>query len=980
MHETAKVMKKIQLRSLLVALAATVASWVLVAPSAVADLGIVKWDGEGPVSQGGGAFSQAGGHPYEIATTVEWESHLVPSELFGTEAPYPDEPIRDVLGDLPPGLVGNPSALPRCNQQQLAGRQCPQSSQLGYIQPKDSGMTLAAGLYNMVPAHGQAALFGFNILGTTFSLEGALRQGPPLHSAIDMKYVSQALPLVGARIVFWGTPADSSHDVNRCTQPLFGFSFSLEEEGGQTPFCEGEPGTADAPTPANVPETPFITLPTSCTGEGIGLKYDVAIDSWDEPGVFDTASFKSHEAAPYENVERGTENCDEVPSEPDLKLQPTGRSASSPTGLDVVIDVPTEGLNNKEGVAQAHIKKTVVTLPDGITINPSQGEGLGVCTTVDYAAESADVNAPGGCPATSKLGTVQVETPLLEERLTGAIYLAQPDNVRTSAAGAENPFDSLLALYVVLRNAERGILIKLPGKVDTDEQTGQVTTTFDDLPQVPFSSFALHFREGARSPLVTPAACGTYTAQARFTPWSDPSIAVQDTASFEVIKGVDEGPCPSGGLPPFKPGLIAGSINNAAGAFSPFNVRLFRSDEEQEITHFSIKLPPGISGKLAGVPFCPDSSIEAAKLRTGTEELASPSCPLASEVGRTLVGAGVGSVQTYAPGKVYLAGPYNGNPLSIAAITAAKVGPFDLGTVVVREALDVNPETAEVFIDSAGSDPIPHIIDGITTHIRDIRVYVDKPEFTLNPTSCDPTSTASTVLGSGLDFASGADDQPITVSTRYQAADCAALGFKPRLSLKLKGGTKRGGHPALKATLRMRGTGESNIARAQVTLPPSEFLDQAHLNNVCTRVQFNQGAGGGANCPPASIYGKARATTPILDEALEGNVFLRSSEHKLPDLVAALHSGKIEIHVVGRIDSVKGGQIRTTFEGVPDAPVSKFSLEMGGGKKGLLENSTNLCKGKHRAIVAFDAHNGKVKDFNPALQADCSKARHKHKR
>ena len=342
-------------------------------------------------------------------------------------------------------------------------------------------------------------------------------------------------------------------------------------------------------------------------------------------------------------------------------------------------------------------------------------------------------------------------------------------------------------------------------------------------------------------------------------------------------------------------------------------------------------------------------------------------------MGRTLVGAGVGSVLAYVPGKVYLAGPYNGSALSIAAITAAKIGPFDLGTVVVRQALKINPETAEVFIDATGSDPIPHIIDGVTTHIRDIRAYVDRPEFTLNPTSCDPTSTASTLLGSGLDFASAADNIPVTVTSRFQAASCASLGFKPKLKLSLTGGTKRGEHPRLKAVLTAR-KGDANIARAKVTLPHSEFLAQSHIRTICTRAQFKEGTVPGEKCPPGSIYGYAKAITPLLDEPLQGPVFLRSSANPLPDLVAALHSGKIDINLVGRIDSVgKDGQIRNSFEAVPDAPVTKFTLTMQGGKKGLLENSTNLCRSKNRAIAKFTGHNGKVRDFKPVVKAKCAK-------
>jgi hypothetical protein len=522
-------------------------------------------------------------------------------------------------------------------------------------------------------------------------------------------------------------------------------------------------------------------------------------------------------------------------------------------------------------------------------------------------------------------------------------------------------------------------MVKQAGKVELDPSTGQIKTTFGDLPPIPYTSFKLHFREGGRAPLVTPQACGTYETVSRLTPFSssEPKTVL---SNMTIERGPDGGACPSGGLPPFKPGLIAGSINNAAGRFSPFNVRLFRTDAEQEFTRFSIKLPPGVVGKLAGIPFCADAQIAAAIARTGihggAEELAAPSCPAASEIGHSLAGAGVGGALTYVPGKLYLAGPYHGSAISLVAITAAKAGPFDLGTVVIRQAFKVDPESGEVFLDATGSDPIPHIIKGVPVHARDIRAYTDRPNFVLNPSSCKRTSTATTLLGSGLDFSSEADDRPVTVSTPFQAADCAALPFKPRLSLKLKGGTNRGSHPALTATLRMNGFGEAGIQRTQVTLPRSEFIENAHFDTICTRVQFKAGAVPGEKCPAGSIYGKAVARTPILDEPLTGPVFLRSSEHQLPDVVASLHNGEIDVVLVGRVDSVKG-RLRNTFEATPDAPVSSVTVSLLGGKKGLFVNSTDLCKGTHRAIADFTGHNGKRHKFNPELVATGCKGKAK---
>jgi hypothetical protein len=668
--------------------------------------------------------------------------------------------------------------------------------------------------------------------------------------------------------------------------------------------------------------------------------------------------------------------CGKLPFSPSASASPTSKAANSPTGLDFGLNFQNEGIESaKEGaISAADLSKAVVTLPEGFTVNPSIAEGLTVCGESQLASETAFSDDGEGCPSASKIGTVEAESPVIEETLKGSIYQATP---------YENPFGALVALYMVFKSPNLGINIVQPLKVETDPLTGRITTTAEDLPQQPVSHFRLHFREGARSPLATPPGCGAYTVNALLYP-SSGQAPLTSTTAFEIISGPNASGCPSGGTPPFHPTLTAGTINNAAGSYSPFNIRLSRTDSEQEITHFSIKLPPGVTGKLAGIPFCSDQQIAAARSRErqphgGQEELEHPSCPQASEVGHTLVGSGVGPSLTYVPGKVYLAGPYNGSNLSIVAITAAKAGPFDLGTVVIREALKVNPETAEVSVDAGTSDPIPHIVDGIPVHLRDIRVYVDRPEFVKNPTNCEPTSTASTVLGSGTDFASEADDRPVTVTSRFQAADCANLGFKPALKISLKGPTKRAGLPALTAVVTPRAA-DANIGRAVVTLPPSEFLEQAHIGNSCTRVQFNAGGGNGERCPANSVLGHAKAITPLLDEPLEGPVFLRSNggERQLPDLVAALHSTDINIDLVGFISSLhkKGSdvsQIRTTFAAVPDQPVTSFTLQMFGGKKGLLVNSTNLCKGTNKAISELTGQNGKVSDTEPAVKVQCGK-------
>jgi hypothetical protein len=969
-------------RKLMISLVGVVLCAAVFVPGAQADFGIAGFDVQTRASEAGGHFAQAGGHPYEVVTSIEWNSHP-DDNFFGF--PRPDADLKDALVETPPGLLGNVAGLPQCGAGELAidltastltNFGCPASSQVGTIAigfELTNGFRIPRPLFNMKPPSGIPARFGFNFAGTLIFLDVALRSDGDYGLTIGPRNTPQALRVLNSVVTFWGDPGDARHDPDRCAD----FSENT------SPYCTGAPGRFRGPNSSFV-NTAFITNPTSCTGAGEGNPWSLNTNSWQDPEGYATQSIFSHEDPGFPEPpeswgpQRGIENCDVVPFGPSMSTRPTTRQAKSPAGLNVEVTMPTDGFESPSGIAQSHMKRAVVWLPEGMTINPSAGAGLGVCTPAQFAAETATSEFGVGCPAESKIGTVSIKSPAIDEPLSGSLFIATPDDPATTIAGMENPFDSLLAMYMVMKNPQRGLLVKLAGKVETDPVTGQITTTFDDLPQLPFTKFTLGFREGPRSPLVTPQGCGTYTTEAEFTPWSDPSRIVTVKSPFQITEGIAGAACPSGGLPPFKPGLIAGTINNRAGSYSPFNVRLFRTDEEQEITHFSIKLPPGVSGKLAGIPYCPDSALAVAKAKTGREELANPSCPTTSEVGRTLAGAGVGSVLTYVPGKVYLAGPYNGSALSIVSITSAVAGPFDLGTVVVRLALRINPSTAEVFVDATGSDPLPHIINGITVHLRDIRVYVDRPEFAINPTSCAPTSTASTVLGSGLDFASEADDQPVTVSTRFQAADCASLGFKPKLSLRLRGGTHRADYQALRTTVTYPNGGNyANIARAAVTLPHAAFLAQNHIRTVCTRVQFTANA-----CPAGSIYGHVEATSPLLDYALQGPVYLRSSDNPLPDLVAKLQGPAyqpVEIDLLGRTDSVKGA-LRNTFDVVPDAPVSKFTLELFGGKRALIELSTdNYCATNHRADINLDGQNGKVYDTNPIVRnSKCGKHKKRH--
>ncbi len=615
----------------------------------------------------------------------------------------------------------------------------------------------------------------------------------------------------------------------------------------------------------------------------------------------------------------------------------------------------------------AILKDAKVTLPAGMTLNPSAGNGLDSCSEaqIGYQPKEGKIHfseVPQSCPDAAKVGTLEVSTPLLDEKLEGAVYVAKP---------YQNPFGSLLAIFLAIESKQRGIVAKLAGEVQPDPNTGQLTAVFKDNPQLPIEDVDLHFFKGPRAPLRTPATCGEYTTTSTLVPWSTPEGAdAHPSDSFETsVAAAGSGACPtSEATAPNKPSFTAGTIAPQAAAYSPFVLRLTREDGSQRLTGLDATLPKGLTGKLAGIPYCSEAQIAQAKSREapnqGAVEQSNPSCPSASEVGSVTVGAGAGITPLYVTGHAYLAGPYKGAPLSLVIITPAVAGPFDLGAVVVRTALYVNPETAQIH---AVSDPLPSIIQGIPLDLRSVALKLDRPSFTLNPTSCDPaqiTGQAAMLTG-----------QSSALTAPFQVGGCNALGFKPKLAISLKGGTKRNKYPALKAVVTYpQGGSYANIARAQVTLPHSEFLEQGHIGTICTRVQF-----AADQCPARSIYGKARAFTPLLDKPLEGPVYLRSSSRELPDLVAALR-GQVDVDLIGKVDTGSNDGIRNTFEAAPDAPVSKFVLEMQGGKKGLLVNSENICRKAQKANASFTAHNGKTYSAKPLIKNDCGKKGRKHKK
>jgi hypothetical protein len=591
-------------------------------------------------------------------------------------------------------------------------------------------------------------------------------------------------------------------------------------------------------------------------------------------------------------------------------------------------------------------------------LNPSAANGLQTCTDAQFRKQSS---APGSdCPAASKVGTVTIESPPLPEgSLSGPVYVGQQLG-RDPASGSE------YRVFVDAESARYGISVRLVGNVSANPVTGQLSTTFADTPQVPFSSFELDFDGGARAVLSSPPVCAT-KATSQLTPWSGNAPA---TPSGPVVLSA----APGGGAcaktmvaRPFSPGFKAAPKSNNALAFTPFTVNITRGDGQQELKGIDIALAPGATAKLAGVPYCPPAAIAAAAARAGAAEKADASCPDKSQIGVAAIAAGTGPSPLQIGGKAFLAGPYKGAPLSLVVVTPGVAGPFDLGTVVVRVPLFLDPETAQIQV---VSNAIPDVFGGAKLDIRSVAVNVNKDEFTLNGTNCSKLATAGALRGGGADPTNPAAFSSFPVSAPVQLDNCAPLGFHPKLNLRLFGATRRAKHPRLRAILKAH-SGDANMSRVSVALPHALFLDQASLGQICTRTQFAAN-----DCPKKSIYGKARAITPLLGQPLEGPVYLRSSNNTLPDLVAHLQ-GQVDVDLVGRIDSFKGG-IRTTFDRVPDVPVSKFTMTLPGGKHGLLVASRNLCKGKVKAIVQIKGQNGKKANKRSKLKTPCDKeSRHK---
>ncbi len=869
--------------------------------------------------------TQAGGHP-DITTAFWWSER----EKLNFPNPCFCEDAQDTTTHLPAGVIGNPHAAPYCTLAQLGIESCPPDTQVGWVLTEvieDFGFSP---VFNVEPDPDQAGLLGFEapFSNTPALIELSSRTGGDYGLDATFKGIEQIIPPEASILTLWGVPAESSNDPWRA--PL-GFEAGRCLSYNPEPFQMG--GRCFPPTASTSPRAPFLDNPTVC-GEPLTASLEIL--------AYDTGV--SRLSTPYP----ASTGCDQLTFNPSLSGQPTTGATDTPSGLEIDLSVPQEV--SPETPSPSEIRSATVKLPEGFSINANAGDGRTTCTDAEARLGTPDESQ---CPETSKVGTVSLDSSALPGPIPGYIYLLAPQ-----------PGDR----YRILLSANGfATHVKLIGSVVPDPKTGQLTTSFADLPQSPLTDFNIHFFGSERGLLATPIRCGTYPVESVFTPW-DASLPEQSSTQFFTLGSGPGGASCKVSSRTFTPSFQASSIDSTAGVHTPFSINLVRPDGDQNLVALNVKTPPGFSATLAGIPYCSDAALAAAAQPgySGLEQKSNPSCPAASEVGTAQAGAGAGTNPVYLPGKVYLAGPYKGSPLSLAVITPAVSGSYDLGNVVVRAALNVNPQTAQV---TAVSDQIPQVLEGIPLRLRSIRIDLSRPNFALNPTNCDPFSVNAEVFGS--------EGATATPTSHFQVANCRVLSFAPKLSVRLTGSTKQAGNPALTAILTTR-PGEANISRTRVTLPNTELVDNAHINSPCTRVQFNEGLTPGEKCPSGSILGFAKADTPLLEKPLEGPVYLRSTGRAgLPDIVAALN-GQIDIVLDGHVDSVRGG-LRTTFETVPDAPISKFTLRLDGGNKGLIENSPRLCAHAQHVTVAMTGQNGKTANRTPILRTACGK-NHERKR
>jgi hypothetical protein len=911
-------------------------------------------------------FQIAAAHPpMGFTQYIIQHSVVVPETVEPIKEPIPGRTIKTLRTDLPEGLTVNPEATVdgegkpiRCSladfERELEVKpgeflvvpDCPAETIVGRNET-----TLVVNTANAVPAPPPAPPGTFLPVGFVIKPDPERGTKVPLYNLVPNKGEPAKLGFViaGKRKIFLETEVAWESDYHE--------SFRIKTPPPSPPFStlksrlvsKGRTGIGN-----------YITLPTTCFDPESPEHEDTyttffRAESWEDPETdFPNNSTKVGSELP-EGIK--PEGCETVPFDPTIDVSAGTAEVDSPAAPKFVIELPYEP--NPLTQERSHMRDAQIVMPPGMGLNPAAANGLGSCTDAQFA-KGVRVES-NSCPAASKIGTAEVDSPPLHVPLQGDVYLGEQLS-RDPTSGQE------YRIFVEAHSAEEGIFARLIGNVFADPQTGNLKAAFFENPQVPFETVTLALE---RQVLTSPPVCGSHTTTTALEPWARPGTAATPSSSFALSSIPGGGTCPTTMADrPFAPRYSANSDDNQGGAYSPFRVHIARPDGQQELKVVDVTLPEGLTGKLAGIPYCSEGALTAAAAAGGKAEQANPSCSAASQIGNATARAGAGSEPILISGKAYLAGPYKGAPLSLAVITPAVAGPFDLGTVVVRVALFVDPKTTQV---KAVSDVIPDVFGGAKLSLRTIDVDVDRQRFMRNPTDCSPFATSGTIKGGGADPTNPATFSSYAVSAPFQATNCGKLGFRPKLFTRLFGGAKstfRGQHPKFRAILEAR-EGDANMARSAVVLPHALFLDQGNIRTVCTRPQLAS-----RTCPKAAIYGHAKAKTPLLDNPLKGPVYMVSSDNQLPDLVADLR-GQVNVQLHGVISSKRGG-LKTVFRQVPDVPVKKFILWMKGGRKqGLIVNSTDLCNRRQNSFMNLKAQNGKQRKSNRLkLKVDgCKKRR-----
>jgi hypothetical protein len=914
---------------LLLAGAALLAIALVDSSASQAQLPIESFDGS-TVNSDGTTATQAGSHP--DSTT----SFMFPYRFNSTGILGPVEDPKNVTVDLPPGLVGNPTAVPTCSARdiELGPTSCPNTSQVGVVAVQtqlfsaagETPSPLTVPLYNLSPPAGVPAEFAFNLSGVVNRLDARVRTGGDYGVSIDAKNISETTGVIGVEVTFWGVPADPIHDESRGA-------------------CLGNSEGTLCPTAA--PIKPFLSLPTECAS-GPSLT-TLTVDSWQDPTHQSTASFRSHDAS---GSPVGLTGCDRLDFRPAIALVPDTTQADAPSG-DRAVDLTIPQNENPTGLATAHLREAVVAAPLGVTLNPGAAAGLQACSDEQIALRSA---TPATCPDASVIGTAKVTTPLLDVPLEGQVFVGAPECAPCGEADARE--GRLLRLFVQVQGD--GVVIKAAGVATPNPVTGQVTVTFKELPQQPFSDLLLTFRGGDRAVFINPLACGRATLNTSLTPWSGMPPA-SPAASFNVDWDGAGGACPE--TLPFSPTFSAGTVVPQAADFSSFTTTFSRPDRNQVLNAIGLRLPPGLLGSLAGVPQC------------GEPQAAQGTCSAASRIATANVAAGTGPHPYWFSGPVYLTGPYKGAPFGLSVAVPAVAGPFNLGTVVTRAAINVDPNTAQVTVTS---DPLPQIIDGIKTHIQTVNVTVDRPDFTFNPTNCTAASVSAKVAST--------EGTTASLASSFQVANCANLSFKPKLSAAAGGKASKASGASLDVKVLSKGGpqpggGEANIRLVKVSLPKQLPSRLTTLQKACVDSVFEANP---ASCPTASNVGSATVTTPVLAHPLSGPAYLVShGGAAFPDLEIVLQGEGVTLVLDGKTD-IKKGITTSTFDSVPDAPISSFELKLPTGKYSVLTANLpasakyNLCGKALTMPTTITGQNGAVLNQTTKIAiSGCSKAKKK---